>query len=262
MAREDVLNEPILQASKIGPVRPVSSCVDGNANELCWPSSIDPRDVFRLDGLGAYRRRLVRDEILFRRDQSFSMVYAIRFGHLKSSRPDHRGQPHVTAFYMSGDLLGLDAICTGRHVSTVCALDDCEVYEIPYGRLQEELHDSALLMQRFHSALSQEIVREQAILLYADMKGAERLASLLLDLSARYAERGYSGLRFRLRMSRADIGNYLGLTIESISRLFARFRSEGWIALDKREIELLNYDGLVALLRRPSLDGLRSQQET
>jgi CRP/FNR family transcriptional regulator, anaerobic regulatory protein len=201
-----------------------------------------------LDRLAGYRRRLARDEVLFRRDQPFAMVYEVRFGHLKSSRPDHRGHPHVTAFYMSGDLMGLDAIASGRHAGTTVALEDSEVCELPYARLLEAMRGSASMMQSFHAALSQEIVREQAVLLHADMNGAERLASLLLDLSARYAERGYSGRRFRLRMSRADMGNYLGLTIESISRLLGRFRAAGWIALDKRDIELLEYDTLLGLL--------------
>jgi CRP/FNR family transcriptional regulator len=242
------MNNSMFQSSMIAPARPDANSPDRAVHDLCFPFAIGIHDVFRFDGLAVYRRRLVRDDLLFRRDQSFAMVYAVRFGHLKSSRPDHRGQPHITAFHMSGELLGLDAIYTGRHASTMCALEDCEVWELPYGRLQEAMHDSAPLMQRFHSALSHEIVREQAILLYASMNGAERLASLLLDLSSRYVERGYSGRRYRLRMSRADIANYLGLTIETISRLLGRFRNEGRIALHKREIELLDYEGLKGLL--------------
>lgn len=232
------------------PVPPpaAASCSRCVARDLCLPSGIDSRDILRLDKLVGYRRRLARDEVLFRKDQSFAMIYAVRFGHLKASRPGHRGNPHVTAFYMAGELLGLDAIYAGRHGCTTVALEDSEVCEIPYGRFQEMLHDSPPLMQRFHVALSHEIVREQTALLYTDMSGAERLATLLLDLSARYAERGYSGRRFRLRMSRADMGNYLGLTIESISRLLGRFRDEHWIALDKREIELLDPGRLEALL--------------
>jgi CRP/FNR family transcriptional regulator len=255
------MNDLTLHASMLAPTRLPTSCSGCAARNLCLPSDVDVRDVIGLDGLVAYRRRLARDEVLFRRDQSFAMVYAVRFGHLKSSRPDHRGQPHVTAFYMSGDLMGLDAIYSGRHACTTSALEDSEVCEISYGRLQEAMHDSAPLMQRFHSALSHEIVREQAILLHADMNGAERLASLLLDLSSRYAERGYSGRRFHLRMSRADMGDYLGLTIESISRLLGRFRNEGWIALDKREIELLDFERLEALLTTAPPEAFSSQEK-
>ncbi|MGI4721334.1 MAG: helix-turn-helix domain-containing protein [Janthinobacterium lividum] len=237
---------PLVGMNATGPPR--ASCSGCAARELCLPCTTDVRDIVLLDGLIGYRRRLARDEVLFRKGQSFAMIYAVRFGHVKSSRPDHHGHPHVTAFYMAGDLMGLEAIYSGRHACTTVALEDSEVCEIPYSRLQEAMHDSPSLMQRFQCALSHEIVREQGIFLHMDMNGAERLASLLLDLSARYVERGYSGRRFRLRMSRADMGNYLGLTIESISRLLGRFRDEGWIALDKRDIELLNYDQLLALL--------------
>lgn len=228
------------------PLRTSSSrCV---ACDLCLPFGTDGQDLVLLAGLIGYRRRLLRDDVLFRKDQPFAMIYAVRFGHLKSSRPDHHGLPHVTAFYMAGELMGLDAIHTGRHACTTVALEDSEVCEIPYARFQQAMHDSPPLMHRFHCALSHEIAREQTVLLYANMNGAERLASLLLDLSARYAERGFSGRRFNLRMSRADIGDYLGLTIESISRLLGRFRDEGWIALDKRDIELLDRERLQALL--------------
>jgi CRP/FNR family transcriptional regulator len=225
-----------------------ASCAHCLARELCLPSQVEAREVVRLDGLIGYRRRLARGDVLFRAGQPFAMIHAVRFGHLKSSRPDHRGQPHVTAFHMTGDLLGLDAIAGARHACTAVALEDSEVCEIPYCRLQEALAVSPALMQRFHVALSREIQREQGVLLHADMKGPQRLASLLLELSERYAERGYSGRRFALRMSRADIGNYLGLTIETVSRLMTRFRDQGWIALDRREVELLDRAGLEALL--------------
>jgi len=224
------------------------NCSRCAVRDQCLPSGAEPVDAVRIDGLIGYRRRVARGATLFRRGQSFSMVYAVRFGHLKSFRIDHRGAPHITAFSMAGDLMGLDAIGGGRHSCTAVALEDCEVCEIPYSRLQDALRESPSLMQRFHAALSQEIVREQESVLQADMGAAERLASLLLDLSSRYAERGYSERRFHLRMSRADIGDYLGLTIESISRQLTRFREEGWISLDKREVELLHRDRLEALL--------------
>lgn len=244
------MNDITFHAEPFATVPPpaAASCSRCLARELCLPSGIDSRDIVRLDKLVGYRRRVARDETLFRKDQSFAMIYAVRYGHMKSWRPDHRGHPHVTAFYMAGDLMGLDAIYAGRHACTAVALEDSEVCEIPYGRFQETMHDCAPLMQRFHSALSHEIVREQTALLHTDMSGAQRLATLLLDLSRRYAERGYSERRFQLRMSRADMADYLGLTIESISRLLRRFRDERWIALDKREIELLEPRQLEALL--------------
>lgn len=240
------------------PVSLRPSCSSCAIRDACLPAAAGARERTLLDGLIAYRRRVAREEVLFRQGEAFAMIYAVRFGHIKSSRPDHRGHPHVTAFHMAGDLIGLDAIHSGRHACTAVALEDSEVCEIPYSRLQDAMHESLALMQRFQHALSYEIGREQSVLLQTNMNGTERLASLLLNLSARYAELGYSGSRFQLRMSRADMGDYLGLTIETISRLLGRFRDEGWIKLDKRDIELLDRGHLQSLLAsaagRPLVD--------
>ncbi|MBQ5948487.1 helix-turn-helix domain-containing protein [Massilia sp. ST3] len=199
-------------------------------------------------GLTGCRRCLGPGDILFRGGQPFATLYRVVSGELKTWRPDHRGQPCVTAFAMSGDLLGMDAIGEGRHSCTAAALDDSVVEEISYARLQEVLTRSPQLMHRFHCAMSREIEREQATLKYASAHGAARLAGFLMDLSARYAERGLPAHQFRLRMSRADIGSHLGLTIESVSRLLTRFRDQGWIAVDRRQLELRAPKRLAALL--------------
>lgn len=229
------------------PVAVRPSCSRCAMRDACLPAAGGVRERALLDGLIGYRRRVARAEVLFRQGDAFAMIYAVRFGHLKSSRPDHRGHPHVIAFHMGGDLIGLDAIHSGQHACTAVALEDSEVCEIPYARLQHAMHASLALMARFQDALSCEIGREQAAFVQATMSGAGRLANLLLDLSARYAERGYSGRRFHLRMSRADMADHLGLTIETISRLLGRFRDEGWIKLDKRDIELLDHRQLQSL---------------
>lgn len=242
------MNDSTLQGGIPQPVSMRPSCSRCAMRSACLPPATAARDRSLLDGLIGYRRRVAREEILFRQGEAFAMIYAVRFGHMKSSRPDHRGRPHVTAFHMAGDLIGLDAIHSGHHACTAVALEDSELCEIPYARLQDAMHESRALMAHVQHALSHEIGREQAVLLQTTMNGAERLANLLLNLSARYAERGYSGSRFQLRMSRADMGDYLGLTIETISRLLGRFRDEGWIKLDKRDIELLDQGHLHSLL--------------
>lgn len=233
---------------RVSATPPRAGCFPCAASALYPPPGVDARDFATLDAWAGYRRRVARDDILFRAGQPFAMLYVVRFGHLKAWRPDHHGHPHVTAFYMAGDLMGLDAICTGRHACTLVALEDSEVCEIPYVKFLEALREAPPLLQRFHCAMSHEIVREQAALLQANRSAAERLAGFLLDQSARYAERGLSGRRFRLPMSRADIGDHLGLALESVSRLLTRFREQGWIALDKRELELLAPDRLESLL--------------
>lgn len=199
-------------------------------------------------GLCGCRRSLDCDRPLFGRGQPFAFLYTVRSGRLKLWRPDHRGRPLVTAFPAAGDLLGLDAIGAGRHACSAVALEPSEVCEIPYAGLQAALPGAPRLMRRFHAALSEEIVREQAVLLQAGRPAGARLAGLLLDLSARQAAGGGDADRLRLPMSRADIGNHLGLTIESVSRQLGRMRTAGWIAVDGRDLTLLRRDRLQALL--------------
>ena len=208
------------------------------------------------------RRRVLRDDVLFRMGESAGMLYAVRFGHFKSVQTDRRGDQHITGFQMAGELLGMDSIGTGQHASTAIALEDSEVCEIPYAKLQELLVQIPRLMAHFHRIMGREILREQAVMIFlGNMRAEQRLASFLLNLSERYAMRGYSSRSFQLRMSREDIGGYLGLTIECISRQLARFRQNGWITLNKRAIELTDREALVALAAglQPALDTPQAQ---
>ena len=149
---------------------------------------------------------------------------------------------------MAGELLGMDAIAGERYHCDAVALEDSEVCEIPFARLEELFGEVPTLLRHFHRIMSREITREQNVmLLLGNMRAEQRLAVFLVNLSTRYAARGYSGTEFGLRMSREDIGNYLGLTIESISRLLSRFKKQGWIAIDKREVQLLDLPRLKAV---------------
>ncbi len=142
---------------------------------------------------------------------------------------------------MAGELLGMDAISTERHHCDAVALEDSEVCEIPFSQLQQLFGSIPTLLHHFHRMMSQEITREQsAMLLMGNMRAEQRFAAFLVNLSSRYATRGYSASSFQLRMGREEIGNYLGLTIESISRLLSRFRKRELIKVDNREIQLLD----------------------
>lgn len=215
---------------------------------LCLPLGLSERDLARLESVIGCRRRLARGEKLFRAGQQFGTLFAVRFGHFVTCRSDHRGERYVTGFPMAGELLGMDAIGDGEHASTALALEDSEVCEIPYASLQALMVEMPQVMAHFHRTMSQEILRDQsAIRLLGILRADERLASLLLNLSARYAMRGFSPRRFRLRMSRDDIARYLGLKIETVSRLLARFRALGLIRLERRELEIVDMRRLDAL---------------
>jgi CRP/FNR family transcriptional regulator len=217
-------------------------------HQLCLPMGLDAADINRLDQIIGRRRRLARDERLYAMGEPFRNLYAVRYGHFKTYQVNAAGEQQITGFQMAGELLGMDAISGDRHQCDAVALEDSEVCEIPFDHLEALFGQVPALLRHFHRIMSQEITREQNVmLLLGNMRAGQRFAVFLVNLSARYAARGYSANEFGLRMSREDIGNYLGLTIESVSRLLSRFRKEGWIAVDKREVRLLDPARLKAI---------------
>jgi len=225
-----------------------ASCAGCSLHHLCLPMGLDDADISRLDQIVGRRRRVLRDEGLYRMDDPFKNLYAIRFGHFKTYQVNPSGEQQVTGFQMAGELLGMDAISADRHQCDAVALEDSEVCEIPFSRLEELFSHIPTLLRHFHRIMSQEITREQNVmLLLGNMRAEQRFAAFLVNLSSRYAARGYSATSFQLRMSREDIGNYLGLTIESVSRLLSRFKQQGWLKVDKREVQLIDPAMLKAL---------------
>ncbi|MBA5638807.1 fumarate/nitrate reduction transcriptional regulator Fnr [Duganella sp. LX20W] len=232
-----------------------NKCAVCSFKKLCLPVGLDDNAVSRLDKIIGRRRRIARDEHLYRMDQPFNSLYAVRFGHFKTAQVNLRGEQQITGFQMAGDLLGMDAIGAGRHACSAVALEDAEVCEIPFARLQELFGEMPQLLQHFHRIMSQEITREQNVmLLLGNMRAEQRFAVFLLNLSARYQARGYSPSSFQLRMSREDMGDYLSLTIESVSRLLSRFRKQGWINIDNRDLTILDRAALEALSTGAALE--------
>jgi CRP/FNR family transcriptional regulator len=223
-------------------------CSSCSLHQLCLPTGLADSDMLRLDKIIGRRRRVQRDEYLYRMDDPFTNLYAIRLGHFKTHQVSFDGAEQITGFQMAGELLGMDAISTDRHHCYAVALEDSEVCEIPFARLEELFGEMPTLLHQFHRMMSKEITRDQStMLLLGNMRAEQRFAHFLVNLSSRYKVRGYSSTQFQLRMSREDIGNYLGLTIESISRLLARFKKQSLLKVSNREIELLDLPALKLL---------------
>jgi CRP/FNR family transcriptional regulator len=223
-------------------------CSTCSLHELCLPTGLGESDMDRLDRIIVRRRRVARDDSLYCMDDPFTHLYAIRLGHFKTHQVSADGAEQITGFQMTGELLGMDAISTGLHHSYAIALEDSEVCEIPFARLEELFAEMPTLLRHFHRTMSEEITRDHGtMLLLGNMRAEQRFANFLVNLSSRYKARGYSANGFQLRMSREDIGNYLGLTIESISRLLSRFKTQGRLKVSNREIELLDLPGLKLL---------------
>ena len=192
------------------------------------------------------RKRVKLGESLYRAGSQFDSLFAIRSGFFKSSAVLADGRDWVTGFHMAGEILGMDGIGTERHATDAIALEDSEVGIIPYGRLEEPR-----LQRELNKVMSRELVRDQGVmLLLATMRAEERVAAFLLNLSQRFLARGFSPTEFHLRMTRGEIGSYLGLSLETVSRLMSRFHASGLISVQKKHIRILDIPGLGAAMFR------------
>lgn len=229
---------------RIPVVREQQNCAGCRLHKFCLPTGLSGVDTNRLGNIITHRR-ILKDEPLYKMDDRFRSLYAIHLGHFKTHQVSSSGLEQIAGFHMAGELLGMDGISRDRHQCYAIALEDSEVCEIPYARLETLFAEMPPLLRQFHRLMSEELSREQtSMLLLGNMRAEPRFAAFLLNLSARYSARGYSSTNFHLRMSREDIGNYLGLTIESISRIIARFRNRGLVRITNREVELLDLSTL------------------
>jgi CRP/FNR family transcriptional regulator len=221
-------------------------CSSCNLREVCLPCGLLPPDMKALDELIYARRRVKAGETILRAGDKFESLYAVRRGFFKSRVVLEDGRDQVTSFHMAGEIIGMDGIGTDHHTVDVIALEDSEVCVIPYAYLEEPQ-----LQRQLQKAMSREIVREQGVMmLLGSMKAEERLATFLLNLSQRFVARGYSPSEFHLRMTRDEIGSYLGLSLETVSRLFSRFQHDGLITVQMKHIRILDVAALRSVLSR------------
>lgn len=230
-----------------------TACSNCNLRELCLPFGLSLDELERLDDLISTRRRIKRGDHLYRAGDAFDSIYAIRSGFFKTDVLLEDGRDQVTGFQMAGELLGLDGISTEHHTCNAIALEDSEICAIPFNRLESLSREIHNLQHHFHKVMSREIVRDHGVMmLLGTMRAEERLAAFLLNLSQRFTARGFSHAEFYLRMTREEIGSYLGLKLETVSRAFSRFQEEGYIAVQQKHIRILNVNGLKALMNHRS----------
>jgi len=197
--------------------------------------------IAQIDALLGSRTRLRKGDTLYRAGEAFTALYAIRIGSLKTTVLAEDGREQVSGYHMLGDIIGLDGIGSGTHGCQATALEDTEICALPFERLEDIARAVPPLQHNLHRVLSKEISRDQGVmLLLGSMRAEERLAMFLLSLAERYKRRGYSSTEFVLRMTREEIGSFLGLKLETVSRLFSRFQDEGLIQVQGRAVKLLD----------------------
>jgi CRP/FNR family transcriptional regulator len=224
-------------------------CSTCHLKDICLPCGLPGNDVERLDGLHFGRRRVKAGENLYREGDAFQFVYAVRSGTFKTVLTLRDGREQVTGFSMAGEVMGFDGLAQGKHASAAQALEDAQVCAIPYAHLNELAAGNAGMQNIVGRLMSREIVREHGLMmLLGSMSAEERLAAFLLNLSQRMKARGYSPSEFHLRMSRAEIGSYLGMKLETVSRTFSGLQQQGILEVDKRHIHVLDLERLAAAI--------------
>jgi CRP/FNR family transcriptional regulator, anaerobic regulatory protein len=217
------------------------ACSRCNLREVCLPVGLPESDLEELDRLVAARRPVNRGQLLFRAGDRFQSLFAVRTGFFKTCIASDDGREQVTGFQMAGELLGLDGIGTEHHTVDAVALEDSQVCLIPYGDLESLARRFPELQRQLHKIMSREIVRDHGVmLLLGSMRAEERLAAFLLNLAQRLRVRGFSASELVLRMTREEIGSYLGLTLETVSRAFSKFQGDGLLEVQQRQIRIID----------------------
>jgi CRP/FNR family transcriptional regulator len=230
-------------------VRAHITCPTCRLRDLCIMEGLDAQALHELEAVVTDGVRLKKGETLFRTGDRFTALYAIRSGSCKTVSLSESGHDQVAGYHMAGEIIGTDGIGTDVHGCQAVALEDTEVCALPFTRIETLGRQNIRFQHNLHRLLSREITRERGMmLLLGTMHAERRLASFLLDLSERYHARGYSSFEFVLRMTREEICSYLGLKLETVSRLFSRFQRDGLVQVQGRVVKLLDRISLKRLL--------------
>lgn len=226
-----------------------TQCASCSLKELCLPIGLNDGDFEKLDTVIKRSRRLHKGEFLFHAGERFHSLFAIRTGFFKTAINTSDGRDQVTGFFMSGELMGMDGISNNQYTTDAVALEDSEVCELPFDSLDKLKHIIPDLNMHFFRLMSREIVRDHNVmLLLGNMRAEERIAAFLLNLSERLHNRGFSPHDFILRMSREEIGSYLGLKLETVSRTLSRFNQQGLISVEHKHIRILQPEQLQTMI--------------
>jgi CRP/FNR family transcriptional regulator len=225
------------------------NCQHCTLADLCLPQGMDQDDLNKLDNIVTRKPPYHRGDHLFRPGHNSHALFAVHSGALKSYCITEDGEEQVLSFILPGELTGMDGLAGGHYTSASVALETSSVCELPFDELNKLCSQLPGMHEQIMRIAGKEITSDQQMLMLLGKRNAEeRLASFILGLSLRYKQRGLSPMEFYLPMSRQDIGNYLGLAIETVSRLFARFQDEGILAVDRKLVTIRRLEGLNSMV--------------
>lgn len=238
-------------------VAPHISCGKCRLSALCLPISLQLEDIGRLDQIIQQGRPVQKNDAVYYAGEKFNSIFAVRSGAIKTFTNTSDGREQITGFYLPGEIIGMDGLATNCYTNTAVALETSALCEIPFDRLEELSAKVPKLQRRFFQLMSKEISNDQQLITLLSKNSAEeRIAALLLSISTRNHHQGLSASEFYLPMSRSDIGNFLGLTIETVSRILSRLHKAGTIELDKKRVHIKDLQALQSLSMADEADDL------
>jgi CRP/FNR family transcriptional regulator len=248
-------DRPTIRAAQVVPIHPVSRaepparraprCSACAMRALCMPADLNADELARLDDVICSTRSVKRGDTLYRAGDAFQSIYAVRAGSFKTVVMHRDGREHVTGFQIAGEALGLDGVGASQHNCDAVALEDSVVCIIPFAQLEAICRELKPMQHHIYQMMSSEIVRESSqMMLLGTMTAEQRVATFLLNLSRRFKARGFSGAEFHLRMTREEIGCYLGMKLETVSRMFSKFQRERLVDANGKTIRIIDHDGL------------------
>lgn len=221
------------------------SCGQCNLNELCFPHGMNSEDMGKLDTVVEQRRPLHKNDHLYREGDASHSIYAVRSGSIKTLVESPNGDEQIVGFHLPGELLGLDGFMNGSHTCTAIALETTSVCAMPLPKLEGLCSALPGLQHQMQRIMGKEVTEDHLMLLMlGKMSAEEKIATFLLSISRRMEERHWKATEFVLSMPRQDIANYLGLAVETVSRLFAQYQESGIIKVDRRRISILELQRL------------------
>lgn len=221
-------------------------CSTCSMRAICMPQGLTPDELKRMEALICPSRTIRQGETIYRANDSFQSIYAVRVGSFKTVVMHRDGREQVTGFHLAGDSLGLDGVSSGHHSCDAVALEDSKVCIIPFHLLETMCREVKVVQQHLHRMMGSEIVRESSqMMLLGTMSAEQRVATFLLNLSDRLRLRGYSPAEFHLRMTREEIGSYLGIKLETVSRMLSKFQRDGLVDTHGKDIRILDHESLV-----------------
>lgn len=225
-----------------------NKCKDCHAINYCLSSKLDDKDLNNFTNIVKQRKPICRGERLFQSGNPFHSIYIVHSGSIKTYVESSDGEQQLTGFYFAGDIIGIDAFETGYHQTSAEALETSSFCEISIKKFECLLREMPMLQHQFFAHMSRQMTQQQQLLLLlGKMNSKRRLATFLLDVSDHMRVQGCSSNNINLSMSRHDIANYLGLAIETVSRILTNYQNTEILDVMGRNIVMKNKNKLQSI---------------